>query len=174
MKQVKYLCSEASYVFIRRKRVQYLWIDTWVDSGRVAEWHPHGSLNYFYGAFLLTNPCGILVQWIAFIFPEIFIWYNQIYFRVCQWQLKNVACHPCFLWLIILICLAHSPYFLYLRILPCVRTHLLAKVDPTKKASGWNVPWHNSPLVSKEPFCVCVVGKVSWLQERDLCDLDRA
>ena len=53
VKQVKYLCSEASYVFIRRKRVQYLWIDTWVDSGRVAEWHPHGSLNYFYGAFLL-------------------------------------------------------------------------------------------------------------------------
>ena len=31
-------------------------IDTWVDSrGRVPESHPHGSLNYFYRAFLLVS-----------------------------------------------------------------------------------------------------------------------
>ena len=32
-----------------------MWIDTWVDSGRnrVAESHPRGNLNYFYGTFLL-------------------------------------------------------------------------------------------------------------------------
>ena len=31
--------------------------------------------------------------------------------------------------------LVHSPYLVYLRILPCGCTHLLAKMDPTKKAS---------------------------------------
>ena len=43
---------------------------------------------------------------------------------------------PGFLWPIILICLVHSPYLVYLSILPGVHTHLLVKVDPTKKASG--------------------------------------
>ena len=43
---------------------------------------------------------------------------------------------PGFLWPIILICLVHSPYLVYLRILPGMHTHLLVKVDPTKKASG--------------------------------------
>ena len=42
---------------------------------------------------------------------------------------------PRFLWAIVLTCLVHSPYLVYLRILPCVCTHLLANVDITKKAS---------------------------------------
>ena len=52
--------SETSKVFVKRgkKRIQYVWIDTWVDS-RVAESRPHGSLNYFYGVvssrFLLAS-----------------------------------------------------------------------------------------------------------------------
>ena len=41
-----------------------------------------------------------------------------------------------FLWLIILICLVHSPYLVYLRILPGVCVHLLAKTDFTEKESG--------------------------------------
>ena len=40
---------------------------------------------------------------------------------------------PGFLRTIILIRLVHSPCFVYLRILPCVRTPLLAKMDPTKR-----------------------------------------
>lgn len=41
----------------------------------------------------------------------------------------------------------------------------LAKMDPTKKASGWNIPWHDSPLASKWPFCTYVVQEVSQLPE---------
>ena len=40
---------------------------------------------------------------------------------------------PSFLWPIILICLIHSSYLVYLRILPCVHTHLLANIDFTEK-----------------------------------------
>ena len=43
---------------------------------------------------------------------------------------------PGFLWPIILHCLVLSPYLVYLRVLPCVRTHLLAKVDSSKEAYG--------------------------------------
>ena len=43
---------------------------------------------------------------------------------------------PGFLWPIILICLGHSPYLAYLRALPWVCTHLLAKMDLTKEAYG--------------------------------------
>ena len=62
---------------------------------RVPESHPGGSLNYFYGAFLLG-----------------------------------------FLWPIILVCLVHSPYLVYLRIITCVCTHLLAKMDSIEKVVG--------------------------------------
>ena len=40
------------------------------------------------------------------------------------------------LWPIILICLVHSPYLVYLRILPGVCVHLLAKMDSTAEACG--------------------------------------
>ena len=47
--------SETNKVLIRRKkRVQYIWTDTQTDSERVPESCPHGSLNHFYGAFLLV------------------------------------------------------------------------------------------------------------------------
>ena len=45
-------------MFIRRKRVRYMWIDTWADSGRIAESQLCDSLNYFKGhsfQFPLTN-----------------------------------------------------------------------------------------------------------------------
>ena len=42
-----------------------------------------------------------------------------------------------FIWPIILICLVHSPDWMYLRILPCVHVHLLAKMHYTTKA--WSV-----------------------------------
>ena len=37
---------------------------------------------------------------------------------------------------IILICLVHNPYLVYLRILSCVHTHLLVKTDSIEKAYG--------------------------------------
>ena len=41
----------------------------------------------------------------------------------------------------------------------CVHTHLLAKMDSTKADYGESIPWHNSPLTSKEPFlCTCDWG----------------
>ena len=39
-----------------------------------------------------------------------------------------------FLWSIILICLIYSLYLVYLRILRCVHTHLLAKMESTERA----------------------------------------
>ena len=41
-----------------------------------------------------------------------------------------------FLWPIILFWLVLSPHLVYLSILPCVRTHLLAKMDSSKEAYG--------------------------------------
>ena len=46
---------------------------------------------------------------------------------------------PGFLWPVIFIYRAHSPYLVYLRILPHERRHLLAKLDSTKEAVG---AWH--------------------------------
>lgn len=43
----------------------------------------------------------------------------------------NEAFLPAFLWLVIMVRLVHSPYLVYLRILLCVRTCLLAKMDST-------------------------------------------
>ena len=77
-----------------------------------------------------------------------------------SWQLKSLIWgifFPVFLWPVILICLVHSPYLVYLRILPSVRTHLLAKMDPLGRAS------HDiAPLPAcRELFCACVVWEVS-------------
>ena len=77
---------------------------------------------------------------------------------------------PVFLWPIILICLVHSPYWVYLRILPCVSTLLLAKMDSTKEAYGW----HHSPLTSKGSFWAGVVEEVSWLWEWEMWCLGKA
>ena len=41
-----------------------------------------------------------------------------------------------FLWPLVLICLVHRPCLVYLRVLPCVCMHLLAKMDLTAKVSG--------------------------------------
>ena len=41
-----------------------------------------------------------------------------------------------FLWLIILLFLVLSLYLVYLRVLPCVHVHLLAKLDSSKEAYG--------------------------------------
>ena len=74
-----------------------------------------------------------------------------------------------FLWPIILTCLVHSPYLMYLRSLPGVRTHLLAKKDSTSKAYGYNIPWHDSPLASKEPpLCMCGQGGFLTLETRNM------
>ena len=52
--------SEAGKVFIRRKRVQYMWRGIHVDSEREKESHTNGSLNHFYEAFLLSFLCPII------------------------------------------------------------------------------------------------------------------
>ena len=43
---------------------------------------------------------------------------------------------PGFLWPIILLCLVLSLYLVYLSVLPCVCTHLLAKMDSSEEAYG--------------------------------------
>ena len=72
---------------------------------------------------------------------------------------------PGFLWPLILLCLALSPYLVYLRVLPCVRTSL--SQDRFYRRGLW-VGWHHllwgdapSLLSYKEPFCTYVPGKVS-------------
>ena len=42
-----------------------------------------------------------------------------------------------FPWSVTLLCLALSLYLVYSRVLPCVRVHLLAKMDSREKACGW-------------------------------------
>ena len=42
----------------------------------------------------------------------------------------------CFFWPVILLCLVLSPYLVYLRVLPCVCVHLLAKTDSSEEAYG--------------------------------------
>ena len=51
-------------------------------------------------------------------------------------QVPESPPHGHFFWPIILICLVHSSYSVYLKIVPCVRTHLSAKMEPTTKANG--------------------------------------
>ena len=41
-----------------------------------------------------------------------------------------------FLWPITLLCLVLSLYLVYLRVLPCVHMHLLAKMDSSEEAYG--------------------------------------
>lgn len=45
-----------------------------------------------------------------------------------------------FIWPVILLCLAHNPCLVYLRILSHVRLRLLAKVDFTTESSGQSIP----------------------------------
>ena len=55
--------SETNYLLGEKKRVQQVWTDTKAESrGRNPESRPGGSLNYFYGPFLL-----------GFLWPTIFI-----------------------------------------------------------------------------------------------------
>ena len=41
-----------------------------------------------------------------------------------------------FLWPIVLLCLVLSPYLVHLRLLPCVRLHLLATMNSSEEAYG--------------------------------------
>ena len=78
------------------------------------------------------------------------------------------------LWPIILVCLVHRPNTVYLRVLPCVHTHLSAKVDPTEEVSGRSTSLNITPLWLQETFLhMCGLG-VSWLQEWEITDLSRA
>ena len=43
---------------------------------------------------------------------------------------------PGFLWPVILLCLVLSPYLVYLRVLPCVYVHPLARMDSSEEACG--------------------------------------
>ena len=79
---------------------------------------------------------------------------------------------PGFLWPIILLCLVLSPYLVHLRVLPCVRAHLLAKVDSSEEACGYvGITYYGAApppfLTSKEPFCTRVVGKVSLTENEE-------
>ena len=70
------------------------------------------------------------------------------------------------LWPVVFLCLALSPYLAWLRALPCVQVHLLAKMDSSARVSEkltepimvW-CPLHS--LTPEEPFCTCVIWEVS-------------
>ena len=55
--------SETSQVFIRRKRVRYVWIDTWADSERVVPswWFESLKKNYLF--ILLLAALGLCCCW---------------------------------------------------------------------------------------------------------------
>ena len=78
-----------------------------------------------------------------------------------------------FLWPIILICLVHGLYLVYLRTLPHAHMHLLAKVilleRHIKRTSlGLTLLWPTRSL------SVCVVREVSWLREWEIGGLGGA
>ena len=58
-----------------------------------------------------------------------------------------------------------SPHLVYLRLFPCVSSHLSAKMDSSKEAYGYlhHLLWGDAPslLTSKEPFFVFVHGRSS-------------
>ena len=58
----------------------------------------------------------------------------------------RATCTCTSLWPIVLVCLVHRPNMVYLRILPCVHTHLSAKVDPTEEVSGRSTSLNITPL----------------------------
>ena len=86
---------------------------------------------------------------------------------------------PGFLEPVILICLVHSPYLGFLRILPHVLTHPLAEMGPTAEATGWSIRFHCSPPGPQGAFSVHVrwprqgEGRSSWLWEWELRGLRR-
>ena len=53
-----------------------------------------------------------------------------LYFEMCGFYLFFFNLNLFFIYLV------HSPYLAYLRVLPCVCSHLLAKMDSTKEAYG--------------------------------------
>ena len=73
-----------------------------------------------------------------------------------------------FLWPIILVCLVHGLYLVYLRTLPHAHMHLLAKVILPERhikrtALGLTLLW------SPRSLSVCVVREVSWLSRKKIC-----
>ena len=66
-----------------------------------------------------------------------------------------------FLWPIISLFLDLSLYWVYFKVLPCVCTHLLAKMVSSEEAYGWFDITNYEVMIAKEPFWACVVGKVS-------------
>ena len=88
-----------------------------------------------------------------------------------SWQFKSLiwGISSGFLWPIILICLVQSPYLVYLRVLPCA--HASLSQDGFYSRGLWviSITYYGvvpTPfLTSKELFCTCVVGEVSWLRE---------
>ena len=73
---------------------------------------------------------------------------------------------PGFLWPVIVICLLHSPYLVYLGIPPCGHLHLFTKMDSR------NIAWHDSPLASREPFLpTCGQGGLLISGTRNVCSV---
>ena len=69
---------ETSIVFIKRKK-STVRVDRHTGRLRVREWHPHGSSNYFYGAFL---PGFLWPFWFTWFTAP--IWYISVSFHTCR------------------------------------------------------------------------------------------
>ena len=97
--------------------------------------------------------CNLVAVWITFMGH-----FFQVSFGQSSW----------FAWFTVSI-------LVYLRILPCRHTHLLAKMNSTKNVYGYSIPWHHSLFDLQESFLsCCVAGEVSWLPEWEICGLGRA
>ena len=77
-----------------------------------------------------------------------------------------------FPWPIILICLIHIPYLVYLRILLCVHVSQPRWILPQRHLGRASLDIV-TPLACKEPFCACVVWG-SLLTLTRICGLGRA
>ena len=65
-----------------------------------------------------------------------------------------VAFLPGFLWPVILLCLVLSPYLVYLRVLPCVRTYALK----LPSSVSWLLVWTRS--AEEAWMLVCVITRL--------------
>lgn len=94
--------------------------------GSILESCPSGSLNYFYGGFLVS--------------------FGQSFDLPGSQSIFDISQDP----------------------LMCVHTSLSQDIFQ-QKGSGWNTPWHNSPLASKGPIlCICAQGSLLTSRTRNI------
>ena len=93
--------------------------------------------------------CWVIPLW----WPELLLWGISFIFS----------------WPIILTCLVQSPYLVYIRILPCVCTYHLVKMDSTEDVYGYQLTL--LPFWTPRSLSTRVVRKIFWLRMRNIWSL---